>query len=124
MSAPIYHSLERPPRRYLFSDASKTAVGGFFQETGVYWRYELDAGERSRFCGSSKPVADENDVASNVLELVVSASALVSARDERPFATGGCVLKQPLSGCGVVKGESNRDLAPPWCARIVLWLTL
>ena len=95
LSAPMYHLLERPPRRTLFSDASKTAVGGFCLETGVYWRYELDDGERSRFCGSSKSVADENDISINVLELlgmVVSAWVLVSACAERPSVMGDCVL--------------------------------
>ena len=36
LSAPTYHLLERPSQRTLFSDASKTAVGGFCLETGVY----------------------------------------------------------------------------------------
>ena len=47
LSAPMYRLLERPARRTLFSDASKTAVGGFCLETGVYWRYELNDRERS-----------------------------------------------------------------------------
>ena len=68
---------------------------GFWLETGVYLRYELDAGERSRFCGSSKSVADDNDMSTNVreqLDMVVSAWVLVSACDERPFAMGDSVL--------------------------------
>ena len=36
LSAPMYRLLERPARRTLFSEASKTAVGGFCLETGVY----------------------------------------------------------------------------------------
>ena len=95
LSAPMYHLLERPSKRTLFSDASKTAVGGFCLETGVYWRYDLDAGERSRFCGSSKSVAGENDISINVLELlgmVVDAWVLVYLCAERPAALGGCVL--------------------------------
>ena len=91
----MYHLLERPSQRTLISDASKTAVGGFCLETGVYWRYDLDAGERSRFCGSSKSVAGENDISINVLELlgmVVSAWVLVSLCAERPAALGDCVL--------------------------------
>ena len=95
LSAPMYHFLERPSQRTLFSDAPKTAVGGFCHETGVYWRYDIDAGERSRFCGSSKSVAGENDISINVLELlgmVVSAWVLVSPCAERPAASGVCVL--------------------------------
>ena len=80
MSAPMHRLLERPARRTLFSDASKTAVGGFYLETGVYWRYELNDRERSRFCGSSGSVGCEDDLSINVLELlgmVVSAWVLV-----------------------------------------------
>ena len=103
MSAPRYHLLERPFQRTLFSDSSKPAVGGFCLETGVYWRYDLDAGERYRFCGSSKPVTGENDMSINVLELLgmdVSALVLVSPCAERPAALGDCVCyvattKQP-----------------------------
>ena len=94
-SAPMYHLLERPSQRTLFSDASKTAVGGFCLETGVYWRYYLDGAERSRFCGSSKSVAGENDISINVLELlgmVVSEWVLVSPCAEHPAALGDCVL--------------------------------
>jgi len=95
LSAPMYHLLERPAQRTLFSDASKTAVGGFCLETGVYWRYELDVQERSRFCGASASVAGEDDISINVLELlgmVVSAWVLVSSCAERPSAMGDCVL--------------------------------
>ena len=60
LSAPMYHLLERPSQRTMFSDASKTAVGGFCVEPGVYWRYDLYAGERSRFHWSRKSVAGEN----------------------------------------------------------------
>ena len=95
LSAPMYHFLERPSQRTLFSDASKTAVGGFCLETGVYWRKDLDAGERSRLCGSIKSVAGENDISINVLELldmVVSAWVLASLCAERPAVLGDCVL--------------------------------
>ena len=91
----MYHLLDYPARRTLFSDASKTTIGGFCLETGVYWRYDLDTAEQSRFCGSSKAVAGENDIPINVLELlgmVVSAWALVSPYAERPSATGDYVL--------------------------------
>ena len=95
LSAPMYHLLERPSQRTLFSDASKTAVGGFFVEPGVYWRYDLYAGERSRFYGSRKSVAGQNNISTNVLELlgmVVSAWVLVSPCVERSAALGNCVL--------------------------------
>ena len=91
----MYHLLERPARRTLFSDASKTAIGGFCLEAGIYWRYELDTAEQSRFCGSSTVVTGENDISINALELlgmVVSAWVLVSPCAERPSATGDCVL--------------------------------
>ena len=95
LSAPMYHLLERPARPTLFSDASKPSIGYFCLEPGIYWRYELDPAEQSRFCGSSKAVAGENEISINVLELlgmVVPAWVLVSPRAERPSATGDCVL--------------------------------
>ena len=95
LSAPMYHLLERPAQRTPFSGASKIAVGGLFLETGVYWRYDIDAGERSRFCASSKSVAGETNISINFLELlgmVVSASVVVSPCAERPAALGDCVL--------------------------------
>ena len=82
LSAPMYHLLERPAQRTLFSDASKTAFGGYCLESGVYWRYDLTAQEESRFCGSSKSVSGADDLYINVLELlgmVVSAFVLVSS---------------------------------------------
>ena len=91
----MYHLLERPSQSTLFSDASETAVGGFRLNSGVYWSYDVDGGERSRFSGSRKSVAGENDISIDVIELlgmVVSAWVLVSPCAERPAALGGCVL--------------------------------
>ena len=108
-SAPMYNLLERPARRPLFSDAPKVAIGSFCLETGVYWRYELDSAVQSRFCGSSKAVAGENDISIDVLELLgmaVSAWVLVSACAERPLATGDCVL---------LRGDN--DAAVEWVRR-------
>ena len=73
----------------------KPLLRGFCLETGVYWRYDLDAGERSRFCGSCKSVEGENDVPIDVLEvlgMVVSAWVLVCLCAERPVGLGDCVL--------------------------------
>ena len=89
--------LERPTRRTLFSDASKTAVGGLCLETGVYRRYDLTAQEQSRFCGSSKSVRGVDGLSINVLDLlgmVVSAFVLVSSCADLPSATGSCALLQ------------------------------
>lgn len=36
LSSPIYHLLERPARRIMFLDYSKTAIVGVYIETGVY----------------------------------------------------------------------------------------
>ena len=108
----MYHLLERPSQRTLFSDASNTAVGGFCLETGVYWRYDLDAGKRSRFCGSSKSVAGENDVSIDVLELlgmVVSAWVLASRCAERPAALGDYVC------CVLLRGDN--ETAVEWVRR-------
>ena len=94
LSAAMYHLLECPAQRTLFSDASKTAVGGYFLQTGVYWHYDLTAQEQSRFCGSSKPIRGVDDLSINVLEhlvMVVSAFVLVSSCADRPSATRDCV---------------------------------
>lgn len=83
----MHHFLERPARRILFSDTSKTPIGGYRLETGVYWRYVLDAGERPHFfCGSRAVVTGKNDISIHVVELlgmVVSAFVLVILRAER-----------------------------------------
>ena len=95
LSATMCHLLERPARCTLFSDASETAIGGFCLETGVYWRYELEPAEQSRFCGWSKAIAGENDISINVFALLgmaVSAWVLVSPCAGRPSATSDCVL--------------------------------
>ena len=95
LPAPMYHLLERPAQRTLFSDASKTAVGVYGLETGVYWRSDLTAQEQSRFCGSSKFVRGVDGLSINVLELwgmVVLAFVLVSSCADRPSATGDCAL--------------------------------
>ena len=63
--------------------------------TGVYWRYDLTAQEKSRFCGSSKSVRGVDDLSISVLErlgMVVSAFFLVSSCADRSSATGDCVL--------------------------------
>ena len=89
----MYHLLERPTQRTLFSDDSKTAIGVFCLET-VLW-YDLSVEEQSGFCGSSRSVAGMDCISINVLELlgmVVSAWVLMSSCAERPSATGDCVL--------------------------------
>ena len=97
LSTPMYHLLERPAQRTLFSDASKTTIEGFFLEIGVYWRYDLSVQKQSRFCCSSRSVAGIDNISINVLELlgmVISAWVLVSSCTESPSATGDCVLQR------------------------------
>ena len=120
LSSPMYHLLERPAQRTLFSDASKTAVGGYCFETGIYWWYDLTAQIQSRFCGSSKSFRGVDDLSINVLELlgmVVSAFVLVSSCADRPSATGECALlrgdsRPPCIGCGGVGGAWNHVPVP------------
>ena len=57
LSASMYHLLERPAQRTLFSDSSKTAVRRHCLETGVDWRYDLTAQEQSRFAARVNPSA-------------------------------------------------------------------
>ena len=91
----MYHLLERPAQRTLFSGASKTAVGGICLETGVHWRYDLTPQEQSRFCGSSKSARGVDNLPINVLKrlgMVVSAFVLVSSCADRQSAAGDCAL--------------------------------
>ena len=108
--APMYHLLERPAQRTLFSDDSKTAIGVFCLET-VLW-YDLSVEEQSGFCGSSRSVAGMDRISINVLELlgmVVSAWVLISSCAGRVIAFI-CVgtTTPPCSGCGDVAAERNR----------------
>ena len=122
LSAPMYRLLERPARRTLFSDAFKTAVGGFCLETGVYWRYELNDRERSRFCGSSGSVGCEDDLSINVLELlgmVVSAWVLVVLCAERPSAKGDCVLLRGDNEAAVRWVRRCRGWLEPWSGALM-----
>ena len=41
IAAPFYRSMKQTPEKGWFSDASYEAIGGFYVETGVYWRYQL-----------------------------------------------------------------------------------
>ena len=94
LSAPMYHLLERPALRTLFADASKTAIGGFYLENGVYWRHELDPVEQPCFFASSKAVAARTMFPStslNCWEWWCRRGSLCLCR-KRPSATGDCVL--------------------------------
>ena len=68
LSVLMYHLLELPAQRTLFSNASRTDVGGYCLETGVNRRYGLTAHTQSRFCGSSKPVRGVDDLSITMLE--------------------------------------------------------
>ena len=48
LAAPFFRSLKQPHERAWFPDASFEAVGGLWQETGVYWMYHLTEEERAR----------------------------------------------------------------------------
>ncbi|CAB1112908.1 unnamed protein product [Ectocarpus sp. CCAP 1310/34] len=63
----MYNLVLRPPRLAIFTDASKSAFGGFCAETGAYFRRALTSDEQSRFVGSSKSVEGVDDISINVL---------------------------------------------------------
>lgn len=93
-SSPMYNIIIRRPSITMFSDASKRAVGGYCQETGRYFRYDLSPEERSRFVGSSKSVVGINDMSINVLELpgmLLGAWLLIIPKQRRPALLGDCV---------------------------------
>ena len=121
LSAPMLHLLKRPAQHTLFLYASKTAVGEYCVETGVYWRCDLTAPEPSWFCRSSKSVRGVDDLFINVLErlgTIVSAFFLVFLCADRPSATGDCVLVQRRQrgrralGAAVSGGRWNRVAVP------------
>ena len=93
-SSPMYNII-RPPKLPMFTDASKSAFGGYCLQTGHFFRHELSAEEKSRFCGSSKHFTGYNDNSINVLELLgmlVGAWMLVVTERRRPVTAGDCVL--------------------------------
>ena len=89
LMAPMYDLVYRPPARTIFTDASKTAVGGYCAETGMWFLYDLTGDERRRF--------DSGEFSINVLELlgmVLGAYVLVVLREERPIVLSDRVLLQ------------------------------
>ena len=104
LSVLMYHLLELPAQRTLFSNASRTDVGGYCLETGVYRRYGFTAHTQSRFCGSRKPVRGVDDLSITMLErlgMVVSLFSLVSSCAVRTSATGDCALLRGDNGAAV-----------------------
>lgn len=51
--APAHHLVDRPPTRTWFSDASKSAAGGFCLNTCVWCRHDWTEDQRTRVRGSS-----------------------------------------------------------------------
>ena len=83
----MYNIVQRPLKMAVFTDASKTAFGGYCEQTGLYFRRELTDAEQSRFVGSSKMVSGIHDVSINVLELlgmVVGAQVLITQQQFAP----------------------------------------
>lgn len=104
VTSPMYNIVVRPPRLAVFSDASKSAIGGYCVQTGSYFRYDLSADEQSRFCGANKYARGVNDISINVLELlgmVVGAWLLIVQQQHRPVAAGDCVLLRGDNEAGV-----------------------
>ena len=94
LCSPMYNIVHRPPKMAVFSDASKTAFGGYCEQTGLYFRRSLTADEQSRFVGSSKMVSGVNDISINVLELlgmVVGAQVLITQQQFVPQEMGDCI---------------------------------
>ena len=118
LSAMMHHLLERPAQRTLFSDASKTAVGEYCFETGVYWHYDLTAQDKLRFCGWIKSVRGVDDLSINVLErlgVVVSAFVLVCRSTGKRRENVLCceeTTRPPCIGYGGVGGCWTRVQVP------------
>lgn len=95
LCSPMFHVVSRPPDLCIFTDASPRAVGGYCQQTGHVFRYDLSDAEQSRFIGSSKHVKGVNDISINVLELLgmfMGAWLLAGQQRDVPRVEHGCVL--------------------------------
>ena len=111
-SSPMYNIVIRLPKLTMFTDASKSAVGGYCLLTGHLFRSELSAEEKFRFWGSSKYVTGFNNVSINVLELLgmlVRARMLVVTERRRSVTAGYCVLlRGQRAQCGVHSAMQGR----------------
>ena len=92
----MYNIVQRPSKMAVFTDASKTAFDGYYEQIGLYFCRELTVAEESRFVGStsSKIIFGVNDISSNVLELldmVVGAQALITQQQCVPQEMGNCI---------------------------------
>ena len=82
----------QPPSRILISDASGNGKGGFYPESGWWWRIDFTAGIRTRL---HKRVCSRDDLSMNVFELlgmVITAWALTVHAEARPEYPGQSIL--------------------------------
>ena len=94
LCAPIYDHIMRAPARRYYSDASFTAIGGFFPELKVYWRYSL--AEALTLELKEKSVTKQaGSITINLLELIgmmMSAFVMQMTENDRPEYAGDTVL--------------------------------
>lgn len=95
LSKPISAIVKRKADRQWWSDASHDAVGGFCETTGVWWRYDLTAEQRTRLNKGTKVQMGDGSIHINLLELlgmVMTAWVVVVVEKQTPTLTGETVL--------------------------------
>lgn len=92
--SPFFNHTQWVPERHWFSDATLSAVGGFCAETGVWWRYDLTAEEKSRSVVGGR-CAMHNAISINLLELlamVMTAYMMVVKKSDHSNIVGAPVV--------------------------------
>ena len=113
LCAPCYAGLRRPAKRHYFSDASFEAVGGYYVERRVYWRYDLPeylTAELKR----KAALRETCTVTINLLELLsMIAWVILELVGDRPAFEGDHVLMRGdnvaavswISRCGGIRDK-------------------
>ena len=94
LCAPIYDPMMRAPARRYYSDASFTAIGEFYPELKVYWRYSL-AEALTLKLKKQLVTKQASPITINILELIgmmMSAFVMPMTENDRPEYAGDTVL--------------------------------
>ena len=89
--------------KYWLSDATPNAIGGFYCQSRVWWRYDLSVDEQQR-SSAHTTCASHNKLSINLLELlamVVTAYVMVVVKEDRPSVAGEPVLMRGDSSSAV-----------------------
>jgi hypothetical protein len=109
LQVPIAALVRRQPDRCWWSDASYTAVGGYCETSGVWWRYDLQREEVERLNRSKKASPGDGSIHVNLLELVgmvITAWVMIVDDKQAPDAPGAVAL---------LRGDNTSAVG--WCAK-------